>query len=45
MTAKGSTYFSVRTTKDNVVRHIRSFRVQNYLGANHRITKAIELFF
>ena len=30
MTAKGSTYSSVNTTKDNVVHHIRSFRVQYY---------------
>ena len=29
MTAKGSTYSSVNTTKDNVVRHIRSFCVKN----------------
>ena len=28
MTAKGSTYSSVNTTKDNVVHHIRSSRVQ-----------------
>ena len=30
MTAKGSTYSSVNTTKDNVVHHIRSSRVQYY---------------
>ena len=30
MTAKGSTYSSVNITKDNVVRHIISFRVQYY---------------
>ena len=29
MTAKGSTYSSVNTTKDSVERHIRSFPVQN----------------
>ena len=30
MTAKGSTYSSVNITKDNVVHHIISFRVQYY---------------
>ena len=30
MTAKGSTYSSVNTTKDSVVHHIRSSRVQYY---------------